>query len=95
MKTFKTYEEIVEFVKDKENIKTLDNGEMTLKEWIEDHESLEKFKKDYGLATNDKKTLRSKNEELTKTVAEITAQLTPDSSRLTPLLTYRPSRLNI
>jgi hypothetical protein len=66
MKTFKTFEEIIEFVKDKENIETLENGEVTLKDWIEDHRALEKYKKDYGLATNEKKTLHSKKEELTK-----------------------------
>ena len=31
MKTFKTIEEIIEFVSDKDNIETLENGELTLK----------------------------------------------------------------
>ena len=34
-KTFKTVEELIEFVNDQENIKTLDSGEVTLKDWIE------------------------------------------------------------
>ena len=59
MKTFKSVEEIIEFIKDSENIEKLDNGEVTLKDWIELNNSAEKYKKDYGLATNDKKALPS------------------------------------
>ena len=74
MKTFKTFEEIVEYINDKENIDTLDNGEMTLRDWVEDHKALEKYKKDYGLATNDKKSLRTQKEELARQIAELTEQ---------------------
>jgi len=75
MKTFKTIEEMIGYVSDKENIETLENGEVTLKDWNEDSKSLEKFKKDQGQATNERKALRGKNEELTKQVTELTEQL--------------------
>jgi len=75
MKTFKTIEEIIEYVSDKENIETLENGEVILKEWNDDAKALEKFKKDQGQATSERKALRGKNEELTKQVTELTEQL--------------------
>ena len=85
MKTFKTIEEFMEYVSDQENIETLDNGEMTLKDWMEDSKALEKFKKDHGQATNERKALRGKNEELTKQVTELKEQLNSASNELTGL----------
>lgn len=85
MKTFKTIEELIEYVSDKENIETLESGEVTLKDWIEDSKSLEKFKKDHGQATNDRKTLRGKNEELTKEVTELKDKLQSVNNELTGL----------
>jgi hypothetical protein len=85
MKTFKTIEEIIEYVSDKENIETLESGEMTLKEWIEDHRALEKSKKDFGLVASDQKSLRSQKDELSKKIAELTEQLDSASTELTGL----------
>ena len=75
MRTFKTLEELIEFVSDQENIETLDNGEITLKDWSDDFRALQKYWKDYGQATSDKKAWESQKEELTKRVAELTEQL--------------------
>ena len=85
MKTFKTIEELLEYVSDKENIETLENGEVTLKDWIEDSKTLEKVKKDHGQATNERKTLRGKNEELTKSVTELTEKLNSINNELAGL----------
>ena len=85
MKTFKTIEEMIEFVNDSKNIETLESGEITLKDWIELGNLLEKYKKDYGQATNEKKTLRSKNEEFAKQVTELTAERDSLNSELTGL----------
>jgi uncharacterized phage infection (PIP) family protein YhgE len=85
MKTFKTIEEIIEFVSDKENIETLENGELTLKAWSDESKAFEKSKKDYGQATNERKTLRGKNEELTKKVTELTEQLNSVNNELSGL----------
>ena len=62
-KTFKTVEEIIEFVSNKENIETLDSGEVTLKDWIELGTLAEKFKKDYKLSLDDKRVLQKKDGE--------------------------------
>ena len=85
MKTFKTIEEMVEYINANENIEKLEDGELTLKDWIEDYKLLEKYKKDYGLATGDKKTLRSQKEELTKKVTELTEQLETVNNELAGL----------
>jgi len=84
-KTFKTVEELIEFVSDQENIKALDSGEVTLKDWIELGNSAEKYKKDYGLATNDKKSLRKKQEEAEKQIAELMEQLETTKTELAGL----------
>ena len=75
MKIFKSVEEMIEFIKDSENIETLDNGEVTLKDQIELNNSAEKYKNDYGKATKDKHALRKKQEEADKKVTELTTQL--------------------
>ena len=75
MKTFKTYEELVEFVSDRENIETLDSGEVTLKDWIELKNLADKHHKNYGIAVNEKMKSNSAKSELTKKVAELTEQL--------------------
>ena len=84
-KTFKTVEDIIEYLKDSDNIETLDNGVVTLKDWIELGNSVEKYKKDYGLATKDKQSLRKKQEEADKKVAELTEQLELANDELTSL----------
>ena len=85
MKTFKTVEELIEFVSDKANIETLDSGEVTLKDWIELGNSAEKFKKDHGLALKDKETLKRQKEEANKKVAELTEQLETTKTELAGL----------
>ena len=75
MRTFKTLEERFEFVSDQENVETLDNGAITLKDWSEDFKALKKYWKDYGQATSDKKAWESQKEELTQRVAELAEQL--------------------
>jgi hypothetical protein len=84
-KTFKTVEEIIEYLKDANNIETLDSGEVTLKDWIEIDTLAEKYKKDYGLATKDKMSLRKKQEEAEKKAAEIAEQLELVNGELTSL----------
>jgi len=73
-KTFKTVEDLVDWIRDNENIETLDTGEVTLKDWIELGNSAEKYKKDYGFATKDKLSLRKKLEEAEKRNAEVSEQ---------------------
>ena len=85
MKIFKTIEEIIEFVSDKENIETRDTGELTLKEWSEESRALEKYKKDYGQATNERKAWRGQKEELSKKVTELTEQLNSVNNELSGL----------
>ena len=85
MKTFRTFEELIEFVSNTDNIETLDNGAITLKEWGDESKALEKYKKGYGQATNERKTLWGKNEELTKKVAELTEQLNSVNNELSGL----------
>ena len=79
MRTFKTLEELIEFVSDQENIETLDNGEITLKDWNKDFAALKKYLKEYGQATSDKKAWESQKEEFSQRVAELAEQL--DSAR--------------
>ena len=85
MKIFKTFEELMDYVSNKENLEILESGEVLLKEWDEDAKALEKFKKDHGLATNEKKSLKSKNEELTTQNTELTNQLNSLKSEITGL----------
>jgi len=85
MKTFKTFEELMDYVSHQENIEVLESGEVILKEWNEDAKALEKFKKDHGLVTSDRKLLRGKNEELTKKIAELTEQLNSVNNEITGL----------
>jgi predicted nuclease with TOPRIM domain len=85
MKIFKTYDELMEYVSNPENIETLESGEVQIKDWNDDAKALEKFKKDHGLATTDRKTLRGKNEELSKKVAELSEQLDSVNNELTGL----------
>ena len=47
MRTFRTFEELIEFVSDQENIETLNNGEVTIKDWNEDAKALKKYWKEY------------------------------------------------
>ena len=85
MKIFKTFDELMEYVSNHENIETLDSGEVMIKDWNDDAKALEKFKKDHGLATTDRKALRGKNEELTKKVAELSEQLDSVNNELAGL----------
>ena len=85
MKTFKTFEELMDYVSNQENIVTLESGEVILKDWNEDAKALEKYKKDYGSATSEKKALRSKNEELSKKVTELEEQLNSVGNELAGL----------
>ena len=64
MKTFKTVEELIEFVRDNENVATLENGEITLKDWIELGNSVEKHHKNYNIAVEEKKKSNSQKKEL-------------------------------
>ena len=75
MKTFKTIDELIEFVNEPTNIETLDNGEITLKDWSEDFKALRKYWKQHGQTTNDKKARDSQMEELSQRVAKLTEQL--------------------
>jgi uncharacterized protein (DUF3084 family) len=84
-KTFKTVEDIIEYLKDSDNIETLDTGEVTLKDWVELGNSLEKSKRDHKFAQNDTKTFRKKQEEADNKVAELTEQLDLVNSELTSL----------
>jgi len=85
MKTFKTFEELMDYVSNKENLEILESGEVLLKDWSEDAKALEKLKKDHGSATNEKKSLKSKNEELTTQNTELTNQLQSIKSELAGL----------
>jgi len=75
MKSFKSIEEIIAFVSDHENIETLDNGEVTLKDWNEDAKALKKYWKQHGQTTNDKKERDNQMEELSQRVGKLTEQL--------------------
>jgi vacuolar-type H+-ATPase subunit I/STV1 len=85
MKTFKTVEELIEFINDPSNIEALDNGEVTLKAWIELDAAATKHKSDYKRASDDKKPLLKKNEEANKQIAELTEQLEAVNTELTGL----------
>jgi len=85
MKIFKTYDGLMEFVSNHENIETLESGEVMIKDWNDDAKALEKFKRDHGLATTDRKALRGKNEELTKRNAELSERLDSVNNELTSL----------
>jgi len=85
MKIFKTFDELMEFVSNHENIETLESGEVMIKGWNDDAKALEKFKKDHGSATNERKTLRGENEKLTKRVAELSEQLDSVNNELAGL----------
>ena len=75
VKSFKSVEEFIEYLKDAANIETLDNGEVTLKDWTELGNLYEQYKKNYDLSLKDKKTLQSQKGELSKQVATLTEQL--------------------
>jgi len=85
MKTFKTIEELIEFVSNQDNIEKLENDEITLKDWHDDVKALEKSKKDHGQSTTVQKTLRGQKEELTKKVDELTKQLDSANNELAGL----------
>jgi hypothetical protein len=80
MKSFRTLEELVEFVSNPENIETLGNGEITLKDWNEDSKALRKYWKEHGQTADDKKAWESQKAELTQRVTVLTEQL--DSANL-------------
>jgi hypothetical protein len=82
MKTFGTIDELIEFVSNQENIETLRNGEITLKDWSEDFKALRKYCKEYGQETNAKKAWMSQKEEWTKKIAELTEQLSSANDEL-------------
>jgi hypothetical protein len=85
MKTFKTFEELMDYVSNKENLEILEGGEVLLKDWNEDAKALEKLKKDHGSAATEKKSLKSKTEELTTQNTELTNQLNSLKSELAGL----------
>ena len=64
----------MDYVGNQENVEVLESGEVILKEWNEDAKALEKLKKDHGSAMSDRKSLKTKNEELSKKVTELTEQ---------------------
>jgi len=84
-KKFKSIDELLEFVKDTENIETFESGEVTLKDWIDLGTSAEKYKKDHKLALDDKRKLQGKIEEGTKKTAELTEQLDSANNELAGL----------
>ena len=84
-KTFKTVEELIEFVSDQANIKTLDSGEVTLKDWIEIGSALEKLKKDNKTSLEEKLKLKNQREALDKQIAELTEQLETTKTELAGL----------
>ena len=75
----------MDYVGNPDNIETLESGEVILKEWNEDAKALEKIKKDHGSAVNERKSLRGKNEELTKQVAEFKEKLDSANNELAGL----------
>jgi alanyl-tRNA synthetase len=75
----------MDFISNQDNIEVLESGEVVIKDWNEDVKALEKFKKDHGLATTDRKTLRGKNDELVKKVTELTEQLNSVNNELAGL----------
>ena len=83
MKTFKTVEELVDWVS--KNFTTLDTGEVTITDWIELDKLAEKYKRDHGLSLKDKETLKNQKAELTKKVSELTEQLESVSNELSGL----------
>ena len=85
MKTFQTVGELIEFVKDNENVVTLENGEVTLKDWIELGNSVEKHHKNYSIAVEEKKKSNSQKKELEQKIAEMTEQLDTVNNELAGL----------
>jgi len=75
----------MDYVSNQENIEILESGEVLLKDWHDDAKALEKFKKDHGTATTERKALRGKNEELSKQVTELKEQLHSMSNELSGL----------
>ena len=90
MKSFKTIDELVEFVKDDTNIEKLENGDVTLKDWFDLGNLVEKSKKEYTLATNEKKALRKKHEDAEIQIAKLTEQLDTVNNELTGLKSVQP-----
>ena len=75
MKIFKTFEELMDYVSNKENLEFLESGEVLLKEWNEDAKVLRQYQKRYGQATSDQKARDSQKEELSQRVAEMAEKL--------------------
>ena len=75
MKRFKTFEELMDYVSNKENLEFLESGEVLLKEWNEDAKVLRQYQKRYGLATSDQKVRDSQTEALSQRVAEMAGKL--------------------
>ena len=63
MKKFKTFEELMDYVSNKENLEFLESGEVLLKEWNEDAKVLRQYQKRYGQATSDQKVWDSQQRE--------------------------------
>jgi len=83
MKSFKSVEELVDWVN--KNIETLDNGEVTIKDWVELGNFAEKYKRDHDLALKDKEALKKQKAELTKQNAELKEQLESLNNELSGL----------
>ena len=75
MKKFKTFEELMDYVSNKENLEFLESGEVLLKEWNEDAKVLRQYQKRYGQATSDQKVRDSQTEALSQRVAETAEKL--------------------
>jgi hypothetical protein len=83
MKTFKTIEDLVGFVNNPENIETLNNGEITLKDWSEDFRALKKYWKEREQTASDRKAWESQREEFSRRTAEIQERLDSSLDELT------------
>jgi hypothetical protein len=76
---------LVEFVYNPENIETLDNGEVTLKDGYEDGKALVGSVKNHRLVANDRKEWESQRAELTQRISELTEQLASANDELAGL----------
>jgi hypothetical protein len=85
MKTFRTTEELVDFVNNPENIETLNTGEITLKDWSEDFRALQKYWKEREQTASDRKAWESQREESSRRVAEMQERLDSSLDELTRL----------
>ena len=75
MRTFISHEELIEFVSNPENVETLDNGEVVVREWNEESKALRKYWKNYNQDASDKSEWKSQRDSMTERVAELTEQL--------------------